>query len=488
MPETAPEDSPSAAPSDHPRRTLGLASTVAIGIGGMVGGGIFAVLGLSIELARGAAPIAFLIAGGVALLTATSYARLSVAYPSRGGTVTFLNETFGSGVFVGGLNVLLWLSYVVMISLYATAFAGYAASLLPGHPSELVEHLLLSGIIIVIAILNIARASVVGGAEEWIVAAKVVILVSVVAAAFGGTHWSRLSSSSWPDPLAIIGGGMMIFVAYEGFELISNAAEDVRNPRRTLPRALYLSVGIVIALYVLVAVVTVGTLTIAQVRGASSYVLAEAARPSLGQTGFVLVAIAALLSTTSAINATLYGTARLSWTIARSGELPEAFDKKVWDRPVEGLLVTTGLTLVVANAFNLNSIALTGSVAFLIIFAAVNVAAARLAQHTSQRALAVAAAAACAASLVALILEERSRNPWGVVIVGALVAGSFAAEALYRMVTRRVIPAHLALLSGSTASGQSVGAEQRKEREVRDRSRPPHRRRRSHTPPRRPQP
>ena len=127
-----PEATASTVPADRPGRTLGLASTVAIGIGGMVGGGIFAVLGLSIELARGAAPIAFLIAGGVALLTATSYARLSVAYPSRGGTVTFLNETFGSGVFVGGLNVLLWLSYVVMISLYAAAFAGYADSLLPG--------------------------------------------------------------------------------------------------------------------------------------------------------------------------------------------------------------------------------------------------------------------------------------------------------------------------------------------------------------------
>jgi amino acid transporter len=453
VPKAPPNGTPSPVRS-QPKRTLGLASTVAIGIGGMVGGGIFAVLGLSIELARGAVPIAFLIAGGVALLTATSYARLSVAYPSRGGTVTFLNETFGSGIFVGGLNVLLWFSYVVMISLYATAFAGYAVSLLPGHPSAVVDHLLLSGIIIVIAILNIARASVVGGAEEWIVVAKLAILVLVVASALHGVHWSRVSPGAWPGPLAIIGGGMVIFVAYEGFELISNAAEDVRNPRRTLPWALYLSVGIVIALYVLVAVVTVGTLTIGQVRGASSYVLAEAARPSLGQVGFVLVAVAALLSTTSAINATLYGTARLSWTIARSGELPEAFDKKVWDRPIEGLLVTTGLTLVVANAFDLNSIALTGSAAFLIIFAAVNVAAARLAQRTTQRMLAVAAAAACVASLVALILEERSHNLWGVVIVCGLVAGSFAIEALYRKITRQVIPSHFGLPPITADQGQ----------------------------------
>jgi len=422
----------------------------------MVGGGIFAVLGLAIELARGAAPIAFLIAGGVALLTATSYARLSVAYPSRGGTVAFLNETFGSGVFVGGLNVLLFFSYVVMISLYAAAFAGYADSLLPGHPSSLVDHLLLSGIIILIAILNVAKASIVGGAEEWIVVAKVVILVLVIAAAFHGVHWSRVSTGAWPDPLAVIGGGMVIFVAYERFELISNAAEDVRNPGRTLPRALYLSVGIVIALYVLVAIVTVGTLTIGQVRGASSYVLAEAARPSLGQAGFVLVGVAALLSTTSAINATLYGTARLSWTIARSGELPEAFDKKVWDRPIEGLLVTTGLTLVVANAFNLGSIALTGSAAFLIIFAAVNVAAARLAKRRAPRLLAWAATAACLVSLFALILEERKHNRGGLVIVGGLVAGSFALEALYRKITRRVIPRHLASRS-SAAHGISTG-------------------------------
>ena len=172
----------------------------------------------------------------------------------------------------------------------------------------------------------------------------------------------------------------------------------------------------------------------------------------------MLVGVAALLSTTSAINATLYGTARLSWTIARSGELPEAFDKKVWDRPIEGLLVTTGLTLVVANAFNLNSIALTGSAAFLIIFAAVNIAATRLAKRATQRLVAMTAAAACVASLVALILEERSRNPSGVVIVGGLVGGSFALEALYRKLTHRVIPSHLALPPNMADHDQSTGA------------------------------
>ncbi len=436
-----------------------MASTVAIGIGGMVGGGIFAILGLSIELARGAAPLAFLIAGGVTYLTALSYARLTVAFPSRGGTVTFLNEAFGAGVFVGGLNVLLWLSYVVMISLYASAFAGYADSLIPGRPTALVDHLLLSGIIVAIALLNVARATVVGRAEAWIVAFKMAILALVIVTGFSGAHWARLGPGQWADPLAIVGGGMVIFVAYEGFELIANSAEDVRDPGRTLPRALYLSVGIVIATYVLVAVVTVGALSFPAARAASDHVLAAAARPALGGVGFVLVAVAALLSTTSAINATLYGTARVSWTIARSGELPEFLDQKVWNRPIEGLLVTTGLTLVVANAFDLTKIALMGSAAFLIIFTAVNAAAARLARQTSHRVIAIGAAAACTAALVALLVEEGSRSAGGIVIVAGLVGGSFVLEVVYRACTHRPLPAHLATLANPGVGTPDHGEE-----------------------------
>jgi amino acid transporter len=96
---------------------IGLWAVVAIGVGGMVGGGIFAVLGLAVQLAHGGAPVAFALAGEVTLLTTYSDARLSVAYPSRGGTVTFLDRAFGAGMFTGSLNVLLWLSYLVMLSL-----------------------------------------------------------------------------------------------------------------------------------------------------------------------------------------------------------------------------------------------------------------------------------------------------------------------------------------------------------------------------------
>ena len=123
---------------------LGLVAVVAIGVGGMVGGGIFAVLGLAVQLAHGGTAVAFALAGVVALLTAYSYAKLSVAYPSRGGTVTFLDRAFGAGMFTGSLNLLLWLSYVVMLSLYALAFGSYGATFLPEAWQGIGKHVLIT--------------------------------------------------------------------------------------------------------------------------------------------------------------------------------------------------------------------------------------------------------------------------------------------------------------------------------------------------------
>ncbi len=156
---------------------LGLVAVVAIGIGGMVGGGIFAVLGLAVQLAHGGTAVAFALAGMVALLTAYSYAKLSVAYPSRGGTVTFLDRAFGSGMLTGSLNVLLWLSYVVMLSLYALAFGSYGAAFLPAAWQGMGKHGLVSLVVVLITGLNLLSAQLIGKAENWIVGLKLTILL-----------------------------------------------------------------------------------------------------------------------------------------------------------------------------------------------------------------------------------------------------------------------------------------------------------------------
>ena len=316
------------------KKAISFWGAVSIGVGGMVGGGIFAVLGLAILLAGGATPISFAIAGVVALLTAYSYAKLSVAFPNQGGTVIFIDKAFGIDLFTGSLNNLLWISYIVTLSLYTVAFANYTATFFP-ESGPFLKHILISGGILIPTLLNLTSASLISKTETYVVGLKALILVLVIIFGFTSIDLTHIEPSTWEAFLPIVGAGMMIFVAYEGFELIANTAPNVKNYKVALPRAYYASVIFVIILYVLIAIVTVGALTPDQVTTASDFALAEAAKPSLGQLGFTLVAISAVLATFSAINATLYGSARLAYTIAEEGELPPFLEKKIWNQQMQ---------------------------------------------------------------------------------------------------------------------------------------------------------
>jgi amino acid transporter len=417
---------------------LGYWEVTSIGVGGMVGGGIFAVLGLSVDLARGGAPVAFLLAGIVALVTSYSYARLSVAYPSQGGTVAFLDRAFGSGVLTGSANILLWISYIVMLSLYAYAFGSYGASLFPPESQLIWKHVLISGIVVAITGLNLLSAKLIGEAEDWIVLIKLAILVLFIAAGIWGIDRARLAPAAWSSPVHLVAGGMIIFLAYEGFELISNTAQDVRAAAKTLPRAFYSAVGFVIVLYVLVATVTIGSLPVSKIVGAQDYALAEAARPFLGQAGFVLIAVAAMLSTTSAINATVYGAARLSYVIAKDGELPSVLERKAWGEPIEGLFITSGITLLIANFADLSDMSTMGSAGFLLIFAAVNLANAVLAPQTrSRRWLSSIGVVLCLGALSCLIWQTAVSSPRQLWILFIMIGMALSVEVAFRVGAKR---------------------------------------------------
>jgi amino acid transporter len=271
------------------------------------------------------------------------------------------------------------------------------------------------------------------------VAGKIAILAVFIGVGAFGIQAGNLAPAAWSPPLQLVAGGMIIFLAYEGFELIANAAEDVRDVARTLPRAYYTAVGLVIGLYVLVAMVTVGNLPVDRIVAAKDYALAEAARPFLGQGGFTLIVIAAMLSTASAINATFYGAARLSYTIASDGQLPSVLERQVWGEPLEGLLITSALTLFVANVFDLTSISTLGSAGFLLIFAAVNAANVRQARETRSRAwISVAGAVACCAALGALVWQTAESSPAKLWVLVAMLGLAVLIEGGYRIGRREL--------------------------------------------------
>ena len=416
---------------------INLLGAISIGVGGMVGGGIFAVLGLAVVLAGGATWLSFVVAGVVALLTAYSYAKLSNAYPSQGGTVIFIDKAFGIDLFTGTVNNLLWLGYIVTLALYAVAFGNYTATFIPAdQQSAVVVHLLISLAIILPTLLNFLGAEVISKAETYVVAFKIAILLLVTVVGLGHIDTTRLQPTTWEPMMQIVSAGMIIFVAYEGFELIANTATEVRNYKVTLPRAYYLSVGFVMVLYAFIAIVVVGSLPANQIAAAQDFALAEAAKPALGQFGFTLVAISAMLATLSAINSTLYGAARLSYTIAAEGELPVVLEKKIWQQPV-GLLITAGLALLLANLGDLSSISTMASAGFLVIFAMVNLANFVKAKEIgSNRLVAGLGVVACVLALAALVGYTLSNAPVQVLVLAGMIAIAFVMEGAYRLLSR----------------------------------------------------
>ncbi len=412
-------------------RSIGLLGAISIGIGGMVGGGIFAVLGEAVSLAHGATALAFAIAGLVAIFTAYSYAKLSVAYQSSGGTVTFIDKAFGDNILSGSVNFMLWLSYLVTISLYATAFASYGATFFT-HQSTFLTHALISGAILLPAIINLVSASFVGKSETIIVVIKVSLLIFVIIAGASYVDTERMSPHHWSSPLSIVVAGMIIFVAYEGFELIANAAEDIKNPDKNLPRAFYASVIIVILLYVLISIITVGSVSEEVLMKAKDYALAEAAKPALGQTGFMIVSSAALLSTFSAINATIYGNARLGYKIAKDGKLPHALMSSKNDVPFNGVIYTTLFSLILANSINLTEIAIIGSASFLLIFFIVNISAYTLRTEIHASAfITIVSTLLTLSALITLMLHTYNSNPHALIIFATFILISLLFELIY---------------------------------------------------------
>jgi len=420
--------------------SIGLWTAVSIGIGAMVGAGIFSILGVAGEITGNALWFSFVIAGIAALIIVYSYAKLAARYPSAGGPTEFLVKGFGDGILSGGFNFLLWISYVFGLSLYSRAFGGYAATFLPGNPSSIWVNVFATGIILVFTLVNFIGAKAVGRSELYIVVIKIAILIGFVAIGAFSIQPTLLAIQQWPPFRDILSGAAVVFLAYQGFSLITNAAEDMENPEKNVPRALYLSVLIVIVIYVSVAITVIGNLPIPQVVSARDFALAQAAQPFLGTIGFKIIAIAALLSTSSGINATLYGGANISYILAKEGQLPAFFDRKIWRTSREGLLVTAALTILFANLLDLEGIAVVGSASILLIYVAVNIAHLRLHRETSATPIMLwLATLVSVVFILLLIYYELQRTPVALLSLGAVLIFCFATEWAYRHRSKRTI-------------------------------------------------
>lgn len=363
---------------------IGVLGALSIGVGGIVGGGFFATFGLAVVGSRGSTYISFLLGGILALLTAYSYVRLTLRYPGPAGTAGFVRRAFGRSLLPASVNVLLIYSYIAIMAVYAHALAAYAASYLPPDHQDLWLHLLSSIAILLLGYINFAGAALMAKFESFFNIGKLGVLAVFIIAGFllGAPDWSRLGAENFVPATQIVSSGMIVFLAYEGFELISNASARISNPEKTLPIAFYGSVAAAIVIYVLAIVVAIGHMSFEAMKEAQNFALSATAQEFMGSFGFALMTIGAVLASASAINADFFGASKLPVMLSEHGEMPHRFSNEIKGKHVASMVFVGITALLCVNFVGLSELSAATSGGFLVVYAVVNFANAKLAQDT----------------------------------------------------------------------------------------------------------
>ncbi len=362
---------------------MSVRGAASLGIGAMVGAGIFALLGEAGAVAGNATWLAFLLGGVVATLLGYVVAKLGARYPSKGGLVTFLMEGYGPGHLAGVFSWLLYFAAIIITAMVAVSFGSYAVALFIGEGASATSaNLFTAAVIVVVAGIQIMGAEAISKIQSLIVVILLAVFAVFIVVTVSEMDAELLSPSLYPPAFDIISSVALTFFAYLGFAVISYAGEDLPDPKRDLPKATYIALGITTVLYILISLGVFGTLTVDQVIQYGETALAEAARPVLGDAGFAMMAIAALLATFTSVNANIYGAVGSTSALAKTRQFPPIFGKRGKFGSTVGLTISAVAVLLLAVLADLSAIASLGSVVALVIFLMVALAGMRLRAET----------------------------------------------------------------------------------------------------------
>jgi amino acid transporter len=402
-------------------------SAAFIGIGSMVGAGIFALLGEAAVLAGSAVWLSFLLAGLVTMLLAYNIVKLGIRYPSEGGLIEYLRQGFGNGRLLG---VAAWLGYaaafVVVAAMLAVSFGSYATTLFVGDDAwSGWDNVFASLLIVVMTVVNMTGATLVSRVASVMVVVLLAVFAVFIVVTISDVDFDLLAFSGYPSFSKIVASIALTFFAFLGFGVMTFTVASLRNPERELPRAVALALGLTTATYVLIAIGVFGTLTVDEAIGYGETAIAEAARPTLGDAGFTLMAVAALIATAGATNGTLFGAAGLTASLAEIRQFPPLLGRDSRLGKHGGLLVTGALALVLANFLDLSAIASVGSACSLVVFLLVGLAGLRLRSETGASVAIVLLGMASTAIVLGFFAVDTLRNApetFGAIVAMTLLA------------------------------------------------------------------
>ncbi len=377
-------------------REMSTLDATLIGVGAMIGAGIFVLIGIAAGVAGPALIISFILNGLIALLTAMSYAELGSCYHDAGGGYLWVKEGLPrwNGFLSGWMS---WFAHAVACSLYALGFGAYFEHVL-GEFSIVMPHwgflspqkILAAATAILFAYVNFRGASETGKIGNLVTIAKIIILLIFIG--FGlelilrQGDWRTTFSPFIPNGFGGVFKAMgLTFIAFQGFEVIAQSSEEIRNPKKNIPRAVFLSLLIVVPIYLMVAVVAIGTV---KPEGMTPWdylalkketALVDVAR-NFFIGGGIMILVGGLISTISALNATIYSSSRVAFAMGRDRNFPSFFSKVHPKRFTPHWSIMASLVIIVLMAVSLpiEDVASAADIMFLLLFLQVNLAMIRL--------------------------------------------------------------------------------------------------------------
>ncbi len=426
---------------DLSERHLSTRQAAFIGVGAMVGAGIFSLLGTAGEVAGAAVWLSFVLAGVIAALQGYSFAKLGARYPTAGGLLEYVNRGYGPG---HAATVIAWLTYfvnVIVTAMVALSFGSYASSAFADNDPTWTK-LFAVAVAVAMTALNVAGSKSVARVQSVLVFVVVGILGFFALVTIANIDLSLLAPAGYPNTRTIVSSVALTFFAFLGFGVVTFTAKDLAEPSHQLPRAMTIAIGLATIVYVAVALGVFGTLTVPEVISSGPTAIAVAAQPVLGDAGYWLMTVTALFATAGATNAGLFPAPGLCEHLASTGQFPPVMAARLGGRVSVGLLVAATLVVAAVVFFDLSAIASIGSAVALAIFVMVTTGHLRIRSETGARlSILLLAIATAAVALVTFVLTTLLEEPASIIALVGILLVSIALDVGWSRVRGAQAPA-----------------------------------------------
>ena len=417
-------------------KNVGLYSAIAMSLSGMMGSGLFTVLGYANLTAKSHIPIAFLLAGIAVIFTVYSCAKLSATFPVAGGPAGYIVSTYGNGFIAGWMNIFLYLGFLISTSLYASGFTEFIV-VLTGNLFTSFELKLIGGaLVFIFALVNLLGASIVGLAG--LVAIGLVLISLFVYSAVGISHLDAATLDFGVGPIegiAIATG--MLYINYQGFAVVSSAADSMAEPKKTIPKAMYIAVLFVIALYVLVSFITIQVTPVDIIKSNPSNVIGAAANLLMGKAGFIGIGLIALLSCAAAVNATIFTATKVLGVVVTEHANAAWLTRALGQGQMRRLLVSAAIVIVLVLGFPLEIVGKMASMAFLLLFGVITYGHIRICGQTGANSIVLWFGLVINLALfIFLVLNGIQSNPAGVIVLVIALAATGLIQYRYQCIPK----------------------------------------------------